>query len=118
MRTPLTREEAIAIYRAGEEAVVGVLLELDARLGKLEEQVKHLADQLAKNSHNSSKPPSSDGFKKPVPKSLRKKSTRTTGGQPGLQRAPSARTHLRAGTAPASMGRGDDRSPARNQSGS
>ena len=83
MRTPLTREEAIAIYRAGEEAVVGVLLELDARLGKLEEQVKHLADQLAKNSHNSSKPPSSDGFKKPVPKSLRKKSTRTTGGQPG-----------------------------------
>ena len=29
MRTPLTREEAIAIYRAGEEAVVGVLLELD-----------------------------------------------------------------------------------------
>jgi len=66
MRKPLTREEAIAIYRAGEEAVVAVLLELDARLGKLEEQVKHLADQLAKNSHNSSKPPSSDGFKKPV----------------------------------------------------
>jgi len=35
MRKPLTREEAIAIYRAGEEVVVGVLLELDARMGKL-----------------------------------------------------------------------------------
>jgi len=68
MRKPLTREEAIAIYRAGEETVVGILLEFDARMGKLEESVKHLADQLAKNSHNSSKPPSSDGFKSRCPR--------------------------------------------------
>ena len=83
MREPLAREEALAIYRAGEEVVVEVLLELDARMEKLEYRVKHLSDQLAKNSHNSSKPPSSDGFKKPTPKSLREKSTRTSGGQPG-----------------------------------
>ncbi len=83
MTPPLTREEALAIYRAGEETVVGVLLELDARMRALEQRVKELADQLAKNSHNSSKPPSTDGFQKPAPKSLREKSTRPSGGQPG-----------------------------------
>jgi predicted nucleic acid-binding Zn-ribbon protein len=72
----LTREEALAIYHAGPETVVRVLLEMDARIHALEQQVrdltmrldaseqrvKHLEDQLAKNSRNSSKPPSTDGF--------------------------------------------------------
>jgi len=93
----MTREEAQAIYRAGEEAVVRVLLEMDRRIHTLERQVqdltarleaseqrvKHLEDQLAKNSRNSSKPPSTDGFQKPAPKSLREKSARPSGGQPG-----------------------------------
>lgn len=83
MKKFLTREEALAIYRAGEEAVVAMLLELDLRIGSLDDRVKELADQLAKKSHNSNKPPSSDGFQKPTPKSLREKSGRPSGGQPG-----------------------------------
>ena len=93
----LSREEALAIYHAGPEVVVRVLLEMDGRIHALEQQVqdlsarldvsekrvKYLEDQLAKNSRNSSKPPSTDGFKKPSPKSLRKKGQRKSGGQPG-----------------------------------
>jgi len=93
----LSREQALAIYHAGPELVVRVLLEMDARIHALEQQVQDLSarldvsekrvrdleDQLAKNSRNSSKPPSTDGLKKPSPKSLRKKGQRNSGGQPG-----------------------------------
>ena len=86
----LTREEAEAIYDAGQETVVHVLLDMDRRIHALEQrvedlqtQVHQLQDQLAKNSRNRSKPPSTDGFKKPEPKSLREKSTRLSGGQLG-----------------------------------
>lgn len=93
----MTRSEAEAIYDAGKETVVRVLLKMDARIDALEHQVRSLStrldaseqrvrqlqEQLAKNSRNSGKPPSSDGFKKPAPKSLRKKGERKSGGQPG-----------------------------------
>ena len=86
----LTREEALAIYQAGPQTVVPVFLETDARLHALEQrvedlqaQVQPLQDQLAQNSRNSSKPPSSDGLHKPSPKSLRQKGQRQSGGQPG-----------------------------------
>lgn len=79
----MTRQEAEAIYDAGKDTVVRVLLMMDARIHALEERVLSLENQLAKNSRNSSKPPSSDGFKKPAPKSLRKKGGRKSGGQPG-----------------------------------
>jgi transposase len=49
----------------------------------LEARVKELEDQLSKNSRNSSKPPSTDEFKKPSPKSLKPKTNKKTGGQKG-----------------------------------
>lgn len=50
---------------------------------KLLTRVEELEARLKLNSTNSSKPPSSDGLNKPSPKSLRKKSNRKSGGQPG-----------------------------------
>ena len=93
----MTPQEAEAIYDAGKETVVRVLLEMDRRIHALEHQVQDLTarldvseqrvqtleEQVAKDSHNSHKPPSSDGLSKPRPKSLRPKSERPTGGQPG-----------------------------------
>ena len=56
---------------------------LIAQIKSLEEQIESLRDQLKKDSHNSSKPPSSDGFKNSKRKNLRKSSGKKPGGQPG-----------------------------------
>lgn len=93
----LTRDDAQALSRAGEDTVVRVLLAMDARIHALECQIQDVTvrleaserrvrqgeEQVAKDSHNSSTPPSSDGLATPKPKSLRKPSPRPTGGQPG-----------------------------------
>ena len=57
---------------------------LSKTIDELNATIKELREQLNKNSGNSSKPPSSDGFKK-VPKSLREKSGKKRGGQKGHQ---------------------------------
>jgi len=58
--------------------------ELKAVVKRQSECIQALEDQLAKNSENSNKPPSSDGLKKkPKPKSLREKGKRKPGGQKG-----------------------------------
>ncbi len=54
------------------------------RIAELEAEIAELRRQLGQNSQNSSKPPSTDSpFTKPAPKSLRRKSGRKPGGQPG-----------------------------------
>jgi len=71
------------LYRQGEEAVVAGFADLTAVVCALEARIQSLEDQLAKHSGNSSKPPSSDGLKKPKPRSLRRASGKPAGGQAG-----------------------------------
>jgi len=75
-------EEINAAYEEGREAVI---LLFQTTMMALAERMQRLEDQLAKNSRNSGKPPSSDGYDQPVPrpKSLRKRSRRKSGGQRG-----------------------------------
>ena len=89
----ISREEIKAVYAAGEAAVIELVEGLTAQhlalVEKLlqqqlalEARIKALEDKQTKNSRNSSKPPSGDGFGKRT-RSLRKKSHRPSGGQKG-----------------------------------
>src|SRR4051812_2588218 len=55
----------------------------DARIVEQDARIAELERRLAASSRNSSKPPSTDGLDKPAPKSLRGRSGRKPGGQPG-----------------------------------
>jgi transposase len=80
----MSPDDIRAVYRQGEDAVVGLITMLIDRLNSLEEEVVRLKGIINKDSHNSSKPPSTD-FNRPAPKSLRQKGQRKSGGQPGHQ---------------------------------
>jgi transposase len=75
------RHEAEAIYDAGREVVVEVLLSMDRQIQQLTARVDRLERELRKNSRNSSQPPSQDR-PKPPPKP-KGRSGRRQGGQPG-----------------------------------
>jgi transposase len=77
------RQQLFKLARTCLSKLIDLLLCLEAEVRELRRQVKELKARLALNSRNSSKPPSSDGLAKPTPKSLRQKSGRRPGGQPG-----------------------------------
>jgi len=71
------------IEALSESAKVDLIIQLMAQVAQLTARVTELEARLGMNSANSSKPPSSDGYSKPNPKSLREKSGRKPGGQKG-----------------------------------
>ncbi len=79
-----SEEEIWVAFRQGEDAVVQIVSGLIQVIVMLAARVQALEDQLAKNSSNSGKPPSSDGLKKSSRnRSLRGSSGKKSGGQPG-----------------------------------
>ena len=63
--------------------VVAALAQRDVVIAELQAENLELRRRLGLNSRNSSRPPSTDGLAKPAPKSLRRRSGRRPGGQPG-----------------------------------
>ena len=76
----ISREQLEKLEKAD---LIELVLTLHAQVQALSQRVKELEDQVAKNSRNSSKPPSSDGLSKPRTRSLRKQEGRKPGGQEG-----------------------------------
>lgn len=90
-----TQEEVRAAYQEGEEAVLHVfdavntqIQELVSHMQELHDVIQQLQDQVKRNSRNSSKPPSSDGLKKPRSTLLRTPGEKPNGGQRGHQGYP------------------------------
>jgi transposase len=75
-----SEKEIREAYREGEEAVISLF---QTAFLALADRIQKLEDQLAKNSSNSGKPPSSDGYNQPATRSLRKRTRRKSGGQAG-----------------------------------
>ena len=57
----LDREQ---LKQLDQESLIGVILILQQQMTEQQELIQQLQDQVAKDSHNSGKPPSSDGFKR------------------------------------------------------
>jgi transposase len=91
LETIQTMLQACGLAEAVVEVVIGyiryqaeIISQQQAQLEQQAVRLQALQDQLAKNSHNSSKPPASDGLnKKPRSQSLRQPSSKPQGGQVG-----------------------------------
>ncbi|MEO6320920.1 MAG: IS66 family transposase [Polaromonas sp.] len=84
----MKREDILAVYAAGPEAVVALVERLvaahQAQVAELTTRLERLEARLSQDSHNSHKPPSSDGpAKLPPRRSQRKRSGKKSGGQVG-----------------------------------
>jgi len=60
-----------------------LVVAMQAQMREMRAEIQRLKDQLTKDSHNSGKPPSSDGLKKRRTTSLRERGKRASGGQVG-----------------------------------
>lgn len=79
----LTKDEMIKQLLQQVDSLTATVNAQTQLIAQLNQTIQELKEQINKNSKNSSKPPSSDGFKKPAPKSLRKPSGKKAGGQEG-----------------------------------
>ncbi len=82
--------ERSQLNKLDKQALISIILMLQQQVQELQRTVaaqavdiQKLQDQLAKNSRNSGKPPSSDGLNKPRTQNLRTKTGRRSGGQKG-----------------------------------
>lgn len=78
----ITREQITEAYNQGLEPVIALVDDMKTTIFSLYEMVGKLENQSKKDSHNSSKPPSSDGPKR-IPKSRRPRTGKKPGGQEG-----------------------------------
>lgn len=87
-------DQIIKTYNAGIDAVIALVKDMHKTLSeqistlqkdnlRLNNRLAELEARLNKNSSNSSKPPSSDGFKKKTIKNNREITGKSSGGQPG-----------------------------------
>lgn len=81
----MERHEAEAVYDAGREVVVEVLLRMDRQIQQLTARVERLERELRQSSRNSSRPPSSDPPGKQSARREKGRSPRSQGAQPGHQ---------------------------------
>lgn len=79
----MDRERFEAYYQqAGLDGLFALFQAMSQQIAQLQDTVNQLRQQVGQNSRNSSKPPSSDGYQKPAPKSRRHR----TGKKPGRER--------------------------------
>ncbi len=76
----ITREQLETLWNRDPEAVVDLFNAMVTAIENLELRIEQLESQRDKDSHNSHKPPSSDGLQR-ITKSQRTKSDRPSGGQ-------------------------------------
>ena len=84
----MKRDDILAVYEAGPEAVVAMVEQLltahQGQVAELTARIERLEARLKQDSHNSHKPPSSDGpAKLPPRRSQRQRSGKKSGGQAG-----------------------------------